>query len=162
MLYDSRVGAKVMGILSVPDQLASLSVCPNSGQACVGTVAGRVFTLRCREGTHREEAFGTGKHRSPIVNLSFQNSTIVAGDLGGRVSIIDTSNSATSTRYWSGESLLRPREYLSNTGKDAVNTAGERTVDIEVTAVAHGGADDVWTSFSTTKPLTSHIVSLPL
>ncbi|EPY25745.1 hypothetical protein STCU_04029 [Strigomonas culicis] len=163
LLYDSRTGSEAVTVLSVPDQLMSLAVCEDTREVCVGTVAGRVFTLRCVHSELREQAFATGKVRSPVTAACIRAGKIVVGDLAGRVSIIDTTPKGAATRYWTAESLLVSHESVALRERSPQQPHAARpAVDAEVTALSLA-EDSVWVSFSTNHPeMTSHVIPLPV
>lgn len=152
LLYDIRTGSSPTTILSIPDQITTLSVCQHTTKVCAGTVAGRAFTLRCIDGAFREQAFGTGRKRAPITSLSIWRTKIAAGDLGGRLSIIDTADIPNPTKYWTPETLQLPDRADSSGG-----VAWEGT---EVTAalLTQGIA---WVTFSSPDAMQSQVVALP-
>lgn len=107
LLYDTRASFSAHTVLSVPDQITSLTACPLTSRLAVGTVAGRVFTLRGVEGAAREQAFATGRQRAPICSLSILGNQIAAGDIAGRLSLIDaTPVRPGATMYWTPDRLL--------------------------------------------------------
>lgn len=167
LLYDTRYRHTPSSILSLPDQVTCLSAAPDTAGVCVGTVGGRVFTLRCTEGAQREQAFGMSTKRSPVRCVSMQGGRIAAGDLAGRLALIDTSDVPDPTVYWSAETLLRaprrsradPRDGLGSEDRDGAATSGA-FADSEVTAVALAQGT-AWVSFCSAKSSASQIVAIP-
>ncbi|KAH9579984.1 hypothetical protein LSM04_005526 [Trypanosoma melophagium] len=119
MLYDARSGTEPVTVLAIPDQITSISASLDSAAVAVGTVGGRVFVMRCSTSNVREEAFGTGKIRAPIRCVSMCHGRITAGDMSGKLTIIDTDERPQPTRYWTAQYLL-PQHATFNTASYAV------------------------------------------
>lgn len=162
LLYDSRRGAAPTTILSIPDQITTLAVCPQTAQTCVGTVGGRVLTLRCVESAVREQAFGTGKRRSPIRALSICRGRIAAGDLSGRLALIDTADVPDPTVYWTPETLLSGvRQGSTALGPSTAPPNGANVfadAEVSATALSEGVA---WAAFTSPEASTTQVVALP-
>lgn len=163
LLYDTRDSLKPSVVLSIPDQITCLGVSPDSGEVCAGTVAGRVFTLRCAEGLMREQAFGTGKKRAPIRSVAMYGNRIVAGDISGKLSILDASDVPNSTKYWTADTLLNDSAVGRADDANEVSPVSDtvaRWESTEVTAVtlAKGIA---WAAFSRPDSDSTQVVALP-
>ncbi|KAL7702798.1 hypothetical protein N2W54_002476 [Lotmaria passim] len=162
LLYDTRYRHSPSTLLSLPDQITCLSVAADTAEVCAGTVGGRVFTLRCTEGPQREQAFGMSTRRSPVRCVSMARGRIAAGDLAGRLALIDTADVPDPTVYWSAETLLRaPRQSRADPLGDDDNAASASAVpESEVTAVALAQGT-AWVSFCSPKSSASQIVVIP-
>lgn len=166
LLYDTRYRHAPCSVLSLGDQITCLSAARDTAEVCVGTVGGRVFTLRCTEGTQREQAIGMGTRRSPVRAVAMHGGRIAAGDLAGRLALMDTADVPDPTVYWSAETLLRaPRRSRADprVGDDDSEVSGGdggAFADSEVTAVALAQGT-AWASFSAAKGSTSQIVAIP-
>ncbi|KAG5472469.1 hypothetical protein LSCM1_03868 [Leishmania martiniquensis] len=164
LLYDMRYGNTPISVLSLPDQITCLATSRDASVVCVGTVGGRVFTLRCTEGPQREQAFGMSNRRSPVRCVAIDRGRIAAGDLSGRLALIDTADVPDPTVYWCAETLLRlPRQSSHGEALDRdLEPAGAAAAcaDTEVTAVAltQGTA---WMSFCSSKSGASQVVAIP-
>ncbi|KAK7199172.1 hypothetical protein NESM_000887100 [Novymonas esmeraldas] len=166
LLYDTRCRSSPTSVLSLPDQITCLAASLDTAEVCVGTVGGRVFTLRCTEGPQREQAFGMSTKRSPVRCVAMDRGRIAAGDLSGRLALLDTADVPDPTVYWSAETLLRiPRrschaDALDTHGADAAGAAPPSFTEAEVTAVslAQGTA---WMSFCTASSSASQVVAIP-
>lgn len=167
LLYDVRESLEPAVVLSVPDQVSCIACCPDTAQVCVGTVAGRVFTMRCTESAMREQAFGTGKRRSPIRSVAVFHQRIVAGDISGKLTILDASDTSRRTRYWTADDLLgrgTNEEDADGVGSTNPHTDGGGAVpaskqsEVASVALAKGF---VWAAFSSPDSLYSHAVALP-
>ncbi|KAG5498745.1 hypothetical protein JKF63_03038 [Porcisia hertigi] len=163
LLYDTRYRNSPSSVLSLPDQITCLAASLETLEVCVGTVGGRVFTLRCTEGPQREQAFGMSNRRSPVRCVAIDRSRIAAGDLAGRLALIDTADVPDPTVYWSAERLLRlPRQ---SRGVDALDKPVSNTdtaavfAGIEVTAVALAQGT-TWMSFCSQKSGVSQVVAI--
>lgn len=119
LLFDIRNSVHSLGvdskpdcIISVPDQICSFSMCEESGSVCAGTVSGRVFVLRCTNNSSvRECAFAIGNQkRSPIRALVVEKNKVVAGDIAGRVALLDLGDRPDPTVYWTPEQLYTPHD----------------------------------------------------
>ncbi|KPA83315.1 hypothetical protein ABB37_02976 [Leptomonas pyrrhocoris] len=171
LLYDTRYRHTPSCILSIPDQITCVSAALDTAEVCVGTVGGRVFTLRCTEGPQREQAFGMSTRRSPVRCVSMDRGRIAAGDLAGRLALIDTADVPDPTVYWSAETLLRasrqsPVDCLDSCDDGAGTHARSSPstaaafADSEVTAVTLAQGT-VWMSFGSPKSTASQIVAIP-
>ncbi|KPI82944.1 hypothetical protein ABL78_8039 [Leptomonas seymouri] len=167
LLYDTRYRNTPSSVLSIPDQITCISATADTAEVCVGTVGGRVFSLRCTEGPQREQAFGLSTKRSPVRCVSMDHRRIAAGDLAGRLALIDTSDVPDPTVYWSAEALLRaPRQSHASVcdnrddGEAASTSASAAFAESEVTAVALAQGT-AWMSFCSPKSSVSQIVAIP-
>lgn len=158
LLYDRRSRTTPSTVLSVLDQVTCLASATATGEVSAGTVGGRVFTLRCIESRNREQAFATGTKRSPIRSLAMHDKRIAAGDLSGRLVLLDTSDVPDPTVYWSAETLLQPRQGV---GFSMPGTTAESSwLDTEMTAVTMGHGT-VWMSLCSPHVNSSHVVAIP-
>ncbi|CAJ1032036.1 hypothetical protein Q4I30_006033 [Leishmania utingensis] len=164
LLYDTRYRSSPSSVLSLPDQITCLAASPDTSEVCVGTVGGRVFTLRCIEGAQREQAFGMSKKRSPVRCVAMDRGRIAAGDLAGRLALIDTADVPDPTVYWSAETLLRlPRQiYRAGALDRHIDTASAAAAftntEVTAAALAQGTA---WMSFCSSKNAVSQVVAIP-
>lgn len=171
LLYDTRQSHQAASVLTVPDQITCLNVAADTAQVCVGTVSGRVMTLRCALGSHKEHAFGLGMKRAPVRCIAMEGGCIAAGDLAGRLAIVDTADVPNPTVYWTAEALLRAPRYsvVDPFESSAVATGAEAAAaaaaayavaesEVTATAFAQGTA---WMSFCSPKSNASHIVAVP-
>jgi hypothetical protein len=163
LLYDTRYRNTPSSVLSLPDQITCLSAAVDTAEVCVGTVGGRVFTLRCAEGPQREQAFGMSTKRSPVRCVSMDRGRIAAGDLAGRLALIDTADVPDPTVYWSAETLLRaPRhsrvDLFDAHGNAESNVATLADAEVTAVALAQGTA---WVSFCSPRSRSSQVVAIP-
>ncbi|KAG5473236.1 hypothetical protein CUR178_03156 [Leishmania enriettii] len=164
LLYDMRYRSSPSSILSLPDQITCLAASRDTSEVCVGTVGGRVFTLRCTEGPQREQAFGMSHKRSPVRCVAIDRGRIAAGDLTGRLALIDTADVPDPTVYWCAETLLRmPRqschaEALDRRHEAAVAAATFADTEVSAVALAQGTA---WMSFNSSNSCASQVVAIP-
>ncbi|ORC90827.1 uncharacterized protein TM35_000072510 [Trypanosoma theileri] len=147
MLYDARRGREPVTILAVPDQITSISASLDSAAVAAGTVGGRVFVMRCSTSNVREEAFGTGKVRVPIRSVSMYHGRIAAGDVSGKLTIIDTGEHPQPTKYWTAQSLL-PQHATTNS-----------TISYTVASLVQC-KKEVWTAVTPSEGALSHVVVL--
>lgn len=166
LLYDTRYRSAPSSVLSLPDQITCLATAPDTSEVCVGTVAGRAFTLRCTEGPQREQAFGMSTRRSPVRCVAMERGRIAAGDLAGRLALIDTADVPDPTVYWSAETLLRPPRQSGGTGASdghggfVAGAASVLAAETEVTAVALAQGT-AWMSFCAPNCGASQVVAVP-
>eukprot|EP00796_Vickermania_ingenoplastis_P005977 gene5977-4286_t len=155
LVFDVRNTKRPESILSVPDQICSFSMCTEQGTVCCGTVGGRIFTLRCgKDSVTREEAFATGKTRSPIRALAVHRTTVTAGDVSGRLSVLDISDVPNPTTYWTPKRLF-------SSGRTAVQdqlTPNWDNAEVTATTITGGAA---WASFAVHGMDQSYIVAVP-
>ncbi|KAG8342084.1 hypothetical protein ERJ75_000728500 [Trypanosoma vivax] len=160
MLYDMRKGSEPVVVLVVPDQITSVSPSTHLGAVAVGTVSGRVFILRCSAGSVREEAFAIGKERAPIRSLSVYEKQIAAGDICGKLTLLDCNESPSPTRQWSAQMLLPPLASQPPFSAAAAQETGDNSL-WSVSGVALQ-KDILWAALSSTGSTSSHVVVLPL
>ncbi|EKF37799.1 hypothetical protein MOQ_001998 [Trypanosoma cruzi marinkellei] len=145
MLYDVRCGIDPVTVLAVPDQITSIAVSPDSRALVAGTVGGRVFVMRCMVSKLREEAFGTGKTRSPVRCVAMHHGRIAAGDISAKITLLDSGDCPAPTMYWTANSLL-----------PHVVAASSWTVSSVLLR-----KDSLWGAFTSSESAASHVVILP-
>lgn len=184
LLFDARsrthslkIEGKPECIISLPDQICSFAMCEETGAVCAGTVSGRIFVLRCFDSSSvRECAFAVGHNkRSPIRALTVSRNKIVAGDIAGRVTVLDRGDNPCPTVYWTLKDLFIPPKrhgtlpgarkadpgpsvFLSSTKS---GSASPNWDNAEVTAVAICGKT-AWGAFCVHGTDHSYLAALPL
>lgn len=156
LLFDARNGSVPQCILSIPDQICSFNMCPGTGTVCAGTAGGRVFRLRCGvNDVSREEAFATGTTRSPIRSLAVSHQTVAAGDVAGRLSIIDLSDAGNPTMSWSSQDVCGGGH--DEGPSDSQRALNHSNTETTATTFSNGA---LWTSFSAHGSECSHLVTM--
>ncbi|RNE98475.1 hypothetical protein TraAM80_08745 [Trypanosoma rangeli] len=151
MLYDVRCGCDPVTVLAVPDQITSITVSPDSSALVAGTVGGRVFVMRCLVSKVREEAFGTGKTRSPIRCVAMHHGCIAAGDNSAKITLLDSGDCPAATTYWTPQSLL---PHLAAASPAMVSSWSASSVLLR--------KDSLWGALTSSESATSHVVMLSL
>lgn len=165
LLFDTRCSStQPYCILSVPDQITAVAVGENSA-VYAGTVGGRVFRLRCidTQPPIRDEALATGLTRSPLRSLAVQGDVVAAGDVSGKLAIIDCSEKPNPTVYWRADQLFESTSAVSEAeAEGAVDVnALQNWNNSEVTATCiQGGL--IWASFCAHGSEHSDIIGIPL
>lgn len=152
MLYDTRCGTEPVTVLAVPDQITSIAASPDSGAVVAGTVGGRVFVMRCLVSRVREEAFGTGKTRSPVRCVAVQQGRLSAGDISAKLTLIDARDCPGPTTYWTADSLL-PQHVVASSAATALSWS------VSAVLLRRGS---LWGALTSSECAASHVVVLPV